>query len=197
MKKRLLARLLTLVLLLALMPTMALAAEPVATGTCGATGNEDNVTWTLNQNEDGATYTLVISGTGAMADYTGNSTRPWNSYASSITNVVFSEGISHIGARTLQGLTITEVTIPASVTSIDPMGFGGIQELQTITVAKGNTAYKVVDGVLFTMDGKTLVISCATGRDSLYCSLWRRNTWRTCFLAGSRIGADRAALYAA
>ena len=40
------------------------AAEIVANGTCGAEGNENSVTWSLDS--DG---TLTISGTGAMADY--------------------------------------------------------------------------------------------------------------------------------
>ena len=71
MKERLLACLLTLVMLLALLPATALAADPV-TGSCG-----DGLTWTLTQNEDGTTYTLTISGTGEMEDYTVGGA-PWH-----------------------------------------------------------------------------------------------------------------------
>ena len=62
MKKRLWAWILALMLLLSMMPVTAIAAEPVATGTCGATGNEDNVTWKLKQNNsdsENPTYTLL------------------------------------------------------------------------------------------------------------------------------------------
>ena len=60
MKKRILSLLLALVMVLTILPTVALANDvAVATsGTCGAEGNESNVTWTF---ENG---TLTISGTG-------------------------------------------------------------------------------------------------------------------------------------
>ena len=58
MKERLLACLLTLVMLLALLPATALAADPTTSGSCG-----ENLTWSF----DSATGTLTISGTGAMA----------------------------------------------------------------------------------------------------------------------------------
>ena len=54
MKKRLLACVLTLVMLLALLPTAALAADPTTSGSCGK-----NLTWSF----DSATGTLTISGT--------------------------------------------------------------------------------------------------------------------------------------
>ena len=91
MKKRLLASLLCLCLVVGLLPTTALAVEPEETpahvtengidnaalsadagmsGNCGAEGDEGSVTWALTENEDGEdTYTLTISGEGAMADY--------------------------------------------------------------------------------------------------------------------------------
>ena len=63
-KLRILSALLAVAMLFALMPTAAFAATEVASGTCGANG--DNLTWTLDS--DG---TLTISGSGAMADYDG------------------------------------------------------------------------------------------------------------------------------
>ena len=71
MKKRILSLLLALVMVLVLVPTVALAEDtPAMSGTCGASGNENNVKWELNDVDGDGNYTLTISGTGAMADYT-------------------------------------------------------------------------------------------------------------------------------
>ena len=91
MKKRLLASFLSLVLILGLLPTAALATDATS-GTCGATGNESSVTWKLVQNSTGsdpATYTLYIEGTGAMQSYAANANSgtlaPWKDYYARIT----------------------------------------------------------------------------------------------------------------
>ena len=48
MKKRILSLLLALVMVLVLVPTVALAEDtPAMSGTCGASGNENNVKWEL------------------------------------------------------------------------------------------------------------------------------------------------------
>ena len=74
MKKRILSLLLALVMVLVLVPTVALAEDtPAMSGTCGASGNENNVKWELTDVDGDGNYTLTISCTGAMADYTGRS----------------------------------------------------------------------------------------------------------------------------
>lgn len=50
----------------------------------------------------------------------------------------------------------SSLSIPASLTEIGEKAFLGCK-IKKITVAKGNQTYKLVDGVLFTADGKTLV----------------------------------------
>ena len=71
-KLRLLSALLAVAMLLALLPTAAFAEDNIfAHGTCGAKGNEDNVTWTLDS--DG---TLTISGEGKIRDASKNNL-PW------------------------------------------------------------------------------------------------------------------------
>ena len=52
---------------------------------------------------------------------------------------------------------LTEVTIPASVTSMGMGCFGNCQSFTAYKVADGNTAFKAVDGVLYSADGKTLI----------------------------------------
>ena len=162
MKKRLLAWLLTLVLLLALLPTAALAAEPVATGTCGATGNEDNVTWKLEQNNkdnENPTYTLTISGTGAIKDDPANKTN-WSTFAKQITQIVIGEGITSIGGNLIRGTRGATVYIPKTVTEIKHNSaqttFNNGSDVR-IVLDPENANYIMENGVLFTADKKTLV----------------------------------------
>jgi len=58
---------------------------------------------------------------------------------------------------------LKEITLPASVTSIGANAFTQNQTMTDIFVAEGNTAYKDIDGVLYTADGKTL-ICCPAGK---------------------------------
>ena len=144
MKKRLLACLLTLVMLLALLPATALAADPV-TGPCG-----DDLTWTLTQNKDGTTYTLTISGTGAMADYApnaknGNVPAPWFDQRTSITNIVLPNGLTHIGNNAFLQAAVTKVEIPNTVVSIGKNAFWNCNTIETTLPASvrelGATAF--------------------------------------------------------
>lgn len=115
-------------------------AEPLTddamSGTCGAEGNESNVTWALTANSgDPTTYTLTISGSGAMADY-GNATgQPWNSYAGSITEVEIDNRITHIGGNVFRDFTkLIEIDIPDGVTSLGNMVFGDCSSLTKISL---------------------------------------------------------------
>ena len=52
---------------------------------------------------------------------------------------------------------MTSISIPASVTNLTPVAFCYASDLTNITVAVDNPAYKSVDGILYTKDGKILV----------------------------------------
>ena len=144
MKKRLLACLLTLVMLLALLPATALAADPV-TGSCG-----DDLTWTLTQHEDGTTYTLTISGSGDMADYAVGKA-PWHvalgvpANRNQITEIVLPNGLTHIGNNAFLQAAVTEVTIPNTVVSIGTNAFWNCNTIETTLPASvrelGATAF--------------------------------------------------------
>ena len=64
---------------------------------------------------------------------------------------------------------LKEVVFPASVTYIDPSAFSGFLRIRTLeryTVKEGNTVYKSVDGVIYSLDGTTLYMVPA-GRSSV------------------------------
>ncbi len=110
----------------------ASAAEAVTSGNCGATGNEENVTWSL---VDG---TLTISGTGAMADYDNYDDMPWHNNKSAIKKVVIENGVTTIGEFAFDYCGfLTSVTIPESVTSIGASAFANCSKLNSVEIPEG------------------------------------------------------------
>lgn len=111
----------------ALMVGQTIWAQNPTTGTCGAAGNESNVTWTVTDTDDDNTYeTLTISGTGAMADYddSGSNNQPWKDYLNYIKDVVISDKITHIGNYAFYNCSKLEsIIIPNNVTSIGAHAF--------------------------------------------------------------------------
>ncbi len=77
------------------------------------------------------------------------------------------EGLEKIGADAFLGCDFQSVTIPASVSSIGEGAFSANDHLPAISVAAGNTHYMAKDGVLFTKDGKTLLV-CPGARSGTY-----------------------------
>ena len=157
----------------------AVGATGPTSGTCGAAGNEggrDSVTWKVTPNggkvvvkdETGKlialpAYTLTISGKGDMMDEPGQSKagcwaaldKNGKMYGDQITQIIIEEGVTGIGEAALnRNLHKATISIPASVTKIGKRAFGSEM---VVTLAEGNTAFKMVDNVLFTSDMKTLV----------------------------------------
>ena len=157
----------------------AVGATGPTSGTCGAASNEggrDRVKWEVTPNggkvasedKNGNTvllpaYTLTISGKGDMMDEPGQpgngcwAVRDENGkmYGNQITQVIIEEGVTGIGAVAFnRNLHKSTISIPASVTKIGKRAFGAAM---TVTLAEGNTSFKMVDNVLFTSDMKTLV----------------------------------------
>ena len=157
----------------------AVGATGPTSGTCGAesnVGGRGSVKWEVTPNggkvavedETGKlialpAYTLTISGKGDIMDEPGQPaagcwTAPDKSgkmYGDQITQVIIEEGVTGIGAVALnRKLHKSTISIPASVTKIGKRAFGSEM---VVTLAEGNTAFKMVDNVLFTSDMKTLV----------------------------------------
>ena len=108
----------------------ALAANIVASGTCGADDGGGNLTWTLDS--EGA---LVIRGSGAMA---GGS--PWWSNSASIKSVQISHGVTSIGDSAFSDCSsLTSITIPEGVTSIGDWAFSNCSSLTSVTIPNSVT----------------------------------------------------------
>lgn len=143
----------------------------------------EGLTYTL-EDLGNSTYKLTISGTGAMTDYVSvyaseGTKAPWFTDStiqrSAIVQIELGDGITHIGACAFMETGIESITIPSSVTSIGANAFWKcnltteIPALVTdlgatafygdfqLTVAEGNTSYKVENGILFSNDGSVLV----------------------------------------
>lgn len=124
----------------------ALAADIVASGTCGAEGDGSNLTWTLDS--EGA---LVIRGSGAMA---GGS--PWWSNRASIKSVQISRGVTSIGGSAFSGCTsLTSVTIPGSVTTIGDRAFSNCTGLTRVDIPGSVTS--IGDGAFWCCSSLTSV----------------------------------------
>lgn len=123
------------------------SATTIAEGTAG-----ESVTWVLT--DDGV---LTISGTGEMN--TEWYAPPWKEYNESITEVVVEEGITKISDSAFcYAENLVTVSISSTVTYVTGYTFDSCDMLEEINVAEENTAYKSVDGILFTEDEKTLVM---------------------------------------
>ena len=79
-----------------------------------------------------------------------------------LENITLSSKLRTIGARAFCGTNISQMTIPAGVTKIGKCAFVGVKKLSELSVAPGNKAFKTVDGVLFTANGKRLIFYPST-----------------------------------
>jgi uncharacterized repeat protein (TIGR02543 family) len=72
--------------------------------------------------------------------------------------VTIPDSVTSIGPSAFAGRSgLTRVTIPAGLTSIDLSAFSGCSGLVGITVSENNPIYTVVNGLLITKDGSTVL----------------------------------------
>ncbi|MBQ5591881.1 MAG: leucine-rich repeat protein [Clostridia bacterium] len=100
------------------------------TGTCGT-----NLNWYLINNEK-----LIISGNGAMTDYSSSNYAPWYSYASSIKKIVIEDGVTSIGNYAFYNCSnVTEFVVPISVNSgRNYYTFYDCNSIEKVTLTKGD-----------------------------------------------------------
>ena len=85
---------------------------------------------------DDTTKALTIFGNGAMPDFDTAADTPWNAYAADIKSI----------------------NINGAVTAFGTNAFEDCTALTKITAADDNASFKSVDGVIYSKDGKTLVV---------------------------------------
>ena len=111
-------------------------------GTCGAAGNENDVTWQLALTSTSGV--LTISGTGAMVDYGGSDGQLWKDYRSFITSVVIEDGVTSIGNYAFSKCAnLTSVIIPNGVTSLGDNAFNECTGLTSIDIPASVTSIGV------------------------------------------------------
>jgi hypothetical protein len=77
--------------------------------------------------------------------------------------------VTAIGAAAFEDChSMVSVTIPSGVTVIGRRAFTGCDSLKKISVSAANRRYKDIDGVLFTRDGKMLLVYPAANTRSAY-----------------------------
>ncbi len=128
--KRFTAALLSLIFLLALLPSGVSAADTVASGMCGT-----NLSWTLDS--DGV---LTLSGVGAMTDFSSVMLTPWHDWHQEISSVIVPEGVESIGNYAFCYCTeLTSLTISESILSIGEYAFYGCSGLTGVTIPSSVT----------------------------------------------------------
>ena len=128
------------------------AADIYATGQCGPTGSESDITWELNAK----TMALSISGTGAMADYASSSNVPWYSAHSLIKSATIGSGITTVGKNAFPSCTgMATVSLPEGLTTIGSYAFSGCSGLTTVDIPDGVTT--IGDHAFYNCSGLTNV----------------------------------------
>ena len=84
--------------------------------------------------------------------------------AKTLVSVTLLEGLTEIGERALAGdFSLTELTLPASLSAVGGGAFGWCNALTEIKVASGNPNFASVDGVLYSAD-ETILYAYPAGK---------------------------------
>lgn len=87
---------------------------------------------------------------------------------SDIERITIPEGIEHIGANAFAICEkLTAVNLPSTLERIDEAVFQGSELLNTITINDGNTRYDVINGILYDLREKVLIL-CPPALDLEY-----------------------------
>lgn len=132
MKKNILK--IAIILSMLLLTLIPLSVNAATSGTCG-----DNLTWTLDDSG-----TLTISGSGAMTDWIGTVSVPWNNYKNgnlNIKNVVIGNDVTTIGSSAFEMCkNIETVQFGESVETIREYAFAFCESLEYVSFPSSVTS---------------------------------------------------------
>lgn len=109
--------------------TTRIGMAAVTTGKCG-----NNVTYSFNS----VTGEMTLKGSGAMTDYSSETSMPWNGIKNKIKILTVEDGITTIGSRSFWGCSnLTKVDLPNSLKSIHVSAFQECTSLKSVMVPLG------------------------------------------------------------
>ncbi len=86
-----------------------------------------------------------------------------------LTSVSIPDGVETLKYQAFYGCaSLTEITVPATVQTIEEFVFSGCAAMEAIHVSNANEHYKDVDGVLYNIDGTTLICYPAGKQDESF-----------------------------
>ena len=128
--KKIISILITVAMLVTLLAGMTLSTS--ATTYSGTWGE---LTWSFDANSG----ELIISGEGAMNDFTSGSSNAWRTYSNLIKTVVINEGVTSIGDYAFPAFMFTSIDFPDSVTSIGSYAFRNCSKLTSVNIGDNVT----------------------------------------------------------
>lgn len=165
MKRRLLAGVLTFVMVLSLLPT-SLAAEKNGTDPAPVTSGEvcSGIDWAY----DTDSKTLTVSGSGliTLADPNGN-THPWDAFKTEIEHLIIGDGITGTGSiKVFAELSALQtVQFPSTLTTLATGTFATDTALSSVVLPKtiesiGNVVFSMCTGLTsLTIQNRTMTVS--------------------------------------
>ena len=185
-----------LLLFLLISGTMHYVQAEVYSGTCGAAGNEANVTWEL----DTELARLEISGSGPMTHYWSLTDIPWYNYRQYVTSISVRYGVTAIGHHAFYDFPnvtdiscnyvtsigvlsfgfcrkVTSLEIPASVTSIGDQALWYNESLKEVHVKWTGDAVPTMPSNIHNFDASKIYLHIPCGQTAAYVA----KGWNTKF----------------
>lgn len=169
--------------------------EPIASGKCGL-----DLNWSLNELGE-----LIIFGTGAMTDYSGEA--PWREYSQEISSIYIEEGCTSIGYCAFENCrSLKKVNLPKSLEIIGTGAFIDCPNIEQFYVEADNSCYSSEDGILYDKE-HTMLVAYPNGNKNLTCTIdknvrkivygafWGNNNIEEILMYDGVEGIDGAAFY--